>query len=290
MSIKLYQNSLNQVDKDIANLEKKLAYYAKSEAEKTKRINSIEKSITKNTSVSSLNSKLKQISSLRNELSRIVTQKADINKKIAEKRSKRNDLSIKIQKEQEKQDKKEFETRKLVEETYKKQIADLTQAINSEVSRVKNSSNLSVYENNSNEKYDVFISHANEDKENFVNEFAEVLNNLGLKIWYDENNVKWGDSIRTSIDIGLKQCRFGVVILSRHYLSKYWTNYELEGLFQRESTDTKRILPIWHNITKKEIQDFSPVLAGKRAMNTAIMTPEEIGQELLELENSTNVN
>ena len=98
MSIKLYQNSLNQVDKDIANLEKKLAYYAKSEAEKTKRINSIEKSITKNTSVSSLNSKLKQISSLRNELSRIVTQKADINKKIAEKRSKRNDLSIKIQK------------------------------------------------------------------------------------------------------------------------------------------------------------------------------------------------
>lgn len=290
MSIKLYQNSLNQVDKDIANLEKKLAYYAKSEAEKTKRINSIEKSITKNTSVSSLNSKLKQISSLRNELSRIVTQKADINKKIAEKRSKRNDLSIKIQKEQEKQDKKEFETRKLVEETYKKQIADLTQAINSEVSRVKNSSNLSVYENNSNEKYDVFISHANEDKENFVNEFAEVLNNLGLKIWYDENNVKWGDSIRTSIDIGLKQCRFGVVILSRHYLSKYWTNYELEGLFQRESTDTKRILPIWHNITKKEIQDFSPVLAGKRAMNTAIMTPEEIGQELLELVNSTNVN
>ncbi len=290
MSIKLYQNSLNQVDKDIANLEKKLAYYAKSEAEKTKKINSIEKSITKNTSVSSLNSKLKQISSLRNELSRIVTQKADINKKIAEKRSKRNDLSIKIQKEQEKQDKKEFETRKLVEETYKKQIADLTQAINSEVSRVKNSSNLSVYENNSNEKYDVFISHANEDKENFVNEFAEVLNNLGLKIWYDENNVKWGDSIRTSIDIGLKQCRFGVVILSRHYLSKYWTNYELEGLFQRESTDTKRILPIWHNITKKEIQDFSPVLAGKRAMNTAIMTPEEIGQELLELVNSTNVN
>lgn len=290
MSIKLYQNSLNQVDKDIANLEKKLAYYAKSEAEKTKRISSIEKSITKNTSVSSLNSKLKQIGSLRNELSRIVTQKADINKKIAEKRSKHNDLSIKIQKEQEKQDKKEFETRKRVEETYKKQIADLTQVFNSEVSRVKSSSNLSVYENNSNEKYDVFISHANEDKENFVNEFAEVLNNLGLKIWYDENNVKWGDSIRTSIDIGLKQCRFGVVILSRHYLSKYWTNYELEGLFQRESTDTKRILPIWHNITKKEIQDFSPVLAGKRAMNTAIMTPEEIGQELLELVNSTNVN
>lgn len=290
MSINQYQNSLNQVDKDIASLEKKLANYAKSEAEITRRISSIEKSITKNISVSTLNSKLKQISTLRNELSRIVTQKADINKKIAEKRSKRNDLSIKVQKEQEKQTKKEFEARKRIEETYKKQIADLTQVFKSGLSRVKNSSNLSVYENNTNEEYDVFISHASEDKESFVNEFAGVLKNLGLNIWYDDNSIKWGDSIRTSIDLGLKKCKFGVVILSRHYLSKHWTNYELEGLFQRESTDGKLILPIWHNITKKEIQDFSPVLAGKMAMNTAIMTPVEIGQQLLELVNSTKVN
>lgn len=290
MSINQYQNSLNQVDKDIASLEKKLANYAKSEAEKTRGISSIEKSITKNISVSTLNSKLKQISTLRNELSRIVTQKADINKKIAEKRSKRNDLSIKVQKEQEKQTKKEFEARKRIEETYKKQIEDLTQVFKSGLSRVKNSSNLSVYENNTNEEYDVFISHASEDKESFVNEFADVLKNLGLNIWYDDSSIKWGDSIRTSIDLGLKKCKFGVVILSRHYLSKHWTNYELEGLFQRESTDGKLILPIWHNITKKEIQDFSPVLAGKMAINTAIMTPVEIGQQLLELVNSTKVN
>ena len=36
-------------------------------------------------------------------------------------------------------------------------------------------------------------------------------------------------------DKGLKKSKFGVVILSRSYISKYWTNYELEGLFQRES-------------------------------------------------------
>lgn len=290
MSISQYQNSLNQVDKDIASLEKKLASYAKSEAEKTRRISSIEKSITKNTSASTLNSKLKQISSLRNELSRIVTQKADINKKIADKRSKRNDLSMKVQKEQERLNKKELENRKRVEATYQKQIANLTQAFHSGLSPVKSNSNQSVYDNNTFEEYDVFISHASEDKEDFVNEFADVLNKLGLKIWYDDNNIKWGDSIRTSIDIGLKKCRFGVVILSRHYLSKHWTNYELEGLFQRESTDGKLILPIWHNITKKEIQDFSPVLAGKMAMSRAIMTPSEIGQQLLELVDSTKVN
>ena len=128
-----------------------------------------------------------------------------------------------------------------------------------------------------------------EDKESFVDEFVEILKKLGLKIWYDSDNLKWGDSIRAGIDKGLKKCKFGIVIISRNYISKHWTNYELEGLFQRESTDGKLILPIWHNITKKEIQDFSPVLAGKMAMNTALMTPDEIGKQLLELVNSAHV-
>jgi len=38
----------------------------------------------------------------------------------------------------------------------------------------------------------------------------------------------------------------------------------------------KIILPIWHDITKQEVQNFSPTLAGKMAMNTAIMTPMKL--------------
>ena len=104
-----------------------------------------------------------------------------------------------------------------------------------------------------------------------------------LKVWYDAVSIKWGDSIRAEIDKGLKKAKFGVVILSRSYISKYWTNYELEGLFQRESNGGKLILPIWHNITKQEVQKFSPSLAGKMAMSTAIMTPDEIAEKLIEL-------
>ena len=288
MSISQYQNSLNQIDKDIANLEKKLASCANSEADKTKRISSIERSITKSTSASTLNSKLKQINSLNNEIARIVAQKADISKKIADKRTKRNELSLKVQKEQEKQVKKDLEERTRIEETYKRQIADLTKKFN-DISFINNNTKPLVYDNSTDENFDVFISHANEDKESFVDEFVEILKKLGLKIWYDSDNLKWGDSIRAGIDKGLKKCKFGIVIISRNYISKHWTNYELEGLFQRESTDGKLILPIWHNITKKEIQDFSPVLAGKMAMNTALMTPDEIGKQLLELVNSAHV-
>lgn len=79
--------------------------------------------------------------------------------------------------------------------------------------------------------------------------------------------------------------------MSRSYIGKYWTNYELEGLFQRESNGGKLILPIWRNITKQEVQNFSPSLAGKMAMNTAFMTPKEIAEKLHELlypKNQTN--
>ena len=87
----------------------------------------------------------------------------------------------------------------------------------------------------------------------------------------------------------MKKCKFGVVVLSPNYLKKYWTRYELEGLFQRESYGGKLILPIWHKITKREVQNFSPTLADRKAMNTAIMTPEEIAEKLKELVDKFNL-
>ena len=68
--------------------------------------------------------------------------------------------------------------------------------------------------------------------------------------------------------------------LNRDYIKKGWTQYELDGLFQREMTDGKTILPIWHNITKQEVENFSPTLAGRLALNSASMTPIEIADEL----------
>lgn len=99
-------------------------------------------------------------------------------------------------------------------------------------------------------EYDVFVSHAWEDKEDFVDEFVEALTKLGIKVWYDKTQIKWGDSMRKRIDEGLKKSRFGVAVLSPHYIAdgKYWTKAELDGLFQLESVGGKMLLPIWHNL------------------------------------------
>ena len=101
----------------------------------------------------------------------------------------------------------------------------------------------------------------------------------------DSLNIKWGDSLRTQIDNGLKKSAFGIVVLSENYIEKGWTRYELEGLFNIEMTQGKTILPIWHNITKQQVMNFSPTLAGRMALSSALMTPDEIAEEFVKLLN-----
>lgn len=131
--------------------------------------------------------------------------------------------------------------------------------------------------------FDVFISHASEDKASFVNEFVEELRKRNIKVWVDELRIKWGDSLRKSIDEGLKKSRYGIVVISHHFIAKGWTQYELDGLFEREMSSGKVILPIWHHITKKEVEDFSPSLALRKALTTDNMTPADIAEELVSL-------
>lgn len=275
MNVEQAQRTVNQIDREIADLEKKMAELVKKEAEKTKKIGDVNRSITKNTSQSTLNSKVRQIESYQKDLSKILSDKAAINQKLAYKRKRRVDAAGKVQKEELSQAKKAEKQQKDIYTAYENQIKELTNQIRMSEVAVKSEKN--IFDSESEEKYDVFVSHATEDKENFSDEFVDILQQkYNLKVWYDAVSIKWGDSIRAEIDKGLKKLRFEVVILSRSYISKYWTNYELEGLFQGESNGGKLILPVWHNITKQEVQKFSPSLAGKMAMSTAIMTPDEL--------------
>lgn len=135
--------------------------------------------------------------------------------------------------------------------------------------------------------YDVFISHASEDKDGVVRPLVAALQANGLSVWFDEIELKIGDSLRQKIDSGLARSRFGIVVLSPRYLSKGWTNYELDGIVSRSVDGKQVILPIWHEITKQEVIDFSPSLADKVARNTASFTVEEIADEIAELIHAT---
>jgi len=132
-------------------------------------------------------------------------------------------------------------------------------------------------------QYDVFISHASEDKDEVVRPLAVALQKEGLQVWYDEFELKIGDSLRRKIDKGLANSRFGIVVLSKDFIRKGWTNYELDGIITKSVSGEQIVLPIWHNITKQEVINYSPSLGDKVARNTAVYTIEEIATEIAEV-------
>lgn len=136
--------------------------------------------------------------------------------------------------------------------------------------------------------HDVFISHASEDKDDFVRPLAMALIAKGLEVWYDEFTLRIGDSLRQKIDRGVATSRVGLVILSPSFIAKGWTNYELDGIVTRTVSGEQILLPIWHNITKQQVIDFSPSLADKVARSTATHTVEDIAKEIADLLNSAS--
>ena len=131
--------------------------------------------------------------------------------------------------------------------------------------------------------YDVFISHATEDKDEIVRPLVKALTDCGLRMWYDESELRIGDSLRRKIDEGLANSRFGIVVLSHAFFKKNWPQYELDALVAREMADKSVILPIWHKITEDEIIAHSPGLTDKIACNTSDFTIDEIAQEIAEV-------
>ena len=117
--------------------------------------------------------------------------------------------------------------------------------------------------------WDVFISHASEDKGQVGRPLVRALEERGLRVWFDENTLKLGDSLRKRIDEGLAKSRYGVVILSQSFFAKHWPQQELNGLAAREVQGKKVILPVWHEVDHEYVAGFSPMLADRLAVKTS---------------------
>lgn len=273
MSIDQYQRNVNALDKEIADLEKKKAGYDKKAADEARRASNI--NISKNASASIVKSKLRDIEKHTENARKAEVESAKLQQKIADKRKKQNDANKKLQSEQQREQKKQQRSIKDMQRHYEQRIAEIENASIPQFTEVSEGD----------EEYDVFVSHAWEDKESFVDEFVQELESRNIKVWYDRQQIQWGDSMRKKIDEGLKKSKFGVAVLSPNYIAegKYWTKAELDGLFQLESINGKTLLPIWHELTKTQVINYSPIIASKLAMTTANMTAAEIADELVRL-------
>ena len=117
--------------------------------------------------------------------------------------------------------------------------------------------------------WDIFISHASEDKAGFVVPLVEALRRRGLSPWLDQCELNVGDSLRDKLDEGLASSRYGAVVLSPFFFAKDWPRRELDGLLSRERYGHSVILPVWHNVSREDVLRFSPILASRIAVSSA---------------------
>lgn len=129
-------------------------------------------------------------------------------------------------------------------------------------------------------EFDVFISHASEDKDEIVRPLATALAARGLSVWYDEFELRIGDSLRRKIDAGIARSRFGIVVLSPEFFAKSWPQYELDGLVTMAVSGRQVLLPLWHGVNREDVIAQSPSLADKVALRTADTAIEDISDEI----------
>lgn len=276
MSIDSISRQIASTEREINTIEKNILSIDANISRKSKEANGILKKISREKDLKRVITYQKDLIRKNEDISKLERDKSNKAKVLANKQKNKRDLESKLIKEEQKEKDKE--------KLRQKEMLTLQKQITNEMEKQKMQSlqSFDVFKPNQFEQtsYDVFVSHASEDKDDFVRDFAMCLQKNGLKVWYDEFTLRVGDSLRRTIDHGLKNSRYGIVILSEAFFSKEWPQRELDGLFAREVNGEKVILPIWHKISKNEVLKFSPIIADMLALNTSSFTIEEIAREI----------
>ncbi|EGR1126215.1 toll/interleukin-1 receptor domain-containing protein [Vibrio cholerae] len=124
---------------------------------------------------------------------------------------------------------------------------------------------------------DSFISYATEDND-FAANIAYGLRANGLSTWFAPLSLKVGDKLLDSIEKGLSESRCGILLITRPYLEKKWTAYEMDILVRQHVEGDKKILPIWHGVTKKDVESRHLGLGGIVAITDTSSVQEVVSQ------------
>lgn len=151
-------------------------------------------------------------------------------------------------------------------EAYKREEEQRTKAAET----IKRTSNLR-------KKYDVFISHANRDKSDYVDFLNMAVKKLGISVFYDTDVLAWGDNWKQVILDGTADSEFAIIVISKNFFGREWTEKELHEFLSRQNTSGQKIvLPLLHGITLEELKEHYPELGDIHCINTDDYSKEEI--------------
>jgi hypothetical protein len=91
----------------------------------------------------------------------------------------------------------------------------------------------------------VFVSHASEDKERFVLEFATKLRAKGIDAWIDRWEMLPGDSLVTKMfEEGIKDAQAMIVVISEYSVNKKWVRAEMNVGVVNQIEQASRLIPV----------------------------------------------
>ena len=120
-------------------------------------------------------------------------------------------------------------------------------------------------------KYDIAISFAGEDRK-IASRLANMLKDRNIKTFFDEFEVAklWGKNLYDYVsEIYLNDARFCIILISKHYVQKAWTNHERKVAQARAFRENSEyILPL--RIDDAELPGMTETIVHLDLRNTSI--------------------
>lgn len=129
---------------------------------------------------------------------------------------------------------------------------------------------------------DVFLCHAWDDRRGAAKELHDLLESLGVTVWFSEKDVVLGTPLLREIDKGLAKSRVGIVFVTPALLRRLQgegiADKELSALLARDL-----LVPVVHDTTYEALREVSPLLGSRSGLNTAEDTMANVAGKLAEL-------
>jgi hypothetical protein len=129
---------------------------------------------------------------------------------------------------------------------------------------------------------DIFLCHAWDDRKGVAKELHDLLESLGVSVWFSEKDVLLGSNLLREIDKGLVKSRIGIVLVTPSFLNRIAG----EGIADKELSAllaTDLLVPIVHDTTYDALRDASPLLGSRSGLDTAEDPIKNIAAKLAEL-------
>jgi TIR domain len=123
----------------------------------------------------------------------------------------------------------------------------------------------------------VYLAHASEDHETLAKPLARALMANGIDVWFDEWEIRTGDSLRRKMEEGLTNCTHFVVLLTPNSIHKPWVEAEIDAGFVRTVNGKSRFMGLRINIA---VNDLSPFISTLRCPEVRLDQANEI-EELI---------